>query len=156
MELKIDLLDIEKKSTFRVILGIGFLVLSAAWIITKTVQHQNPGFIDWLFISVMIFNGFSHTSGGMGYSLIKLFGQAFIDIDEQQIAIKTGVWDKEQRVAWKNIKSMEYVANKYLIRLNDGKLVIVQFSKLDYLLKMNIKDVIITLAAEKGITIGKN
>ena len=154
MELKIDLLDIENKSTFRIILGIGFLVLSAAWIITKTAQHQNPGFIGWLFISAMIFNGFSHTIGGMGYSINKLFGQAFIEIDEQQIAIKTGVWDKEQRVAWKNIKSMEYLANKYCIRLNDGKLVIIQFSNLDYLLKMNIKDVIISLAAEKGITIG--
>jgi len=154
MEFKIDLLDIEKKSTFRVILGIGFLVLSATWIIVKIQQHQATGFIDWIFISVMIFNGGSHTIAGRGYSINKLFGQAFIDIDEQQIAIKTGVWDQEQRVAWKNIKSMEYLANQYRVRLNDGKLVIIQFSKLDYLLKMNIKDVIITLAAEKGITIG--
>jgi len=154
MEFKIDLLDIEKKSTFRVILGIGFLVLSATWIIVKIQQHQATGFIDWIFISVMIFNGGSHTIAGRGYSINKLFGQAFIDIDEQQIAIKTGVWDQEQRVAWKNIKSMEYLANQYRVRLNDGKLVIIQFSKLDYLLKMNIKDVIITLAADKGITIG--
>jgi len=51
---------------------------------------------------------------------------------------------------------MEYLANKYRIRLNDGKLVIIQFSKPDYLLKMNIKDVITTLAAEKGIIIGNN
>lgn len=153
MELKIDLLDIEKKSTFRVILGIGFFILSAAWIITKIIQHQVTGFFDWFFISVMILNGISHTIGGMGYSINKLFGRAFINIDEQQIAIKTGVWDQEQHVAWKNIKSMEYLANKYCIRLNDGNLIIIQFSKLDYFLKMNIKDVIISLAAEKGITI---
>ena len=154
MELKIDLLDIEKKSTFRVILGIGFLVLSATWIIVKIQQHQATGFIDWIFIIVMIFNGSSHTIAGWGFSITKLFGRAFIDIDEKQIAIKTGIWDQEQLVAWKNIKSMEYLANKYRIRLNDGNLVIIQFSKTEYLLKMKIKDVITTLAAEKGITIG--
>lgn len=152
MELKIDLLYTEKKSIFRIILGIAILVVSVGWIIARSKDYQHLNFLDWLFAGFMILNGISHTLGGSGYAINRLFGKAFVEIDENIILIKPTLFDKTQEVAWRDIASMEYMANKYRITLTDGKIVILHLSKLEYLLKKNIKEAIGAIAAAKGIS----
>lgn len=123
-----------------------------AWIIAKNHDSQHLNILDWLFAGIMILNGINHTLGGFGYEISRLFGKAFVQIDENLILIKTGIFEKEQKVLWSNIASMEYMANKYRITLTDSSIVILHLANLDFLMKMNIKDVIASIAAAKGIS----
>ena len=152
MELKIDLLKIEKKSVFRIVLGIVFLVLFILWIIEKSKGHYlHIGFLDWVVVATMLLNGIIHTLGGFGFSISRFFGRSFIDINEQSITIKLRIFEKEQHLEWPDIKAMEYMANKYRVTKNDGTYGILDLSKMEYLLKQEAKTVIAEIAAGKEI-----
>ena len=154
MELKIDLLKIEKKSVFRIILGIGFLVLFILWISEKSKgNYLFIGFLDWVVVATMLFNGIIHTLGGFGFSISHLFGKAYIHIDEQSITIKMRLFEKEQHFEWSDIKAMDYMANKYRFTMKDGTTGILNLSKMEYLLKKEVKTVIVEIALGKGVLI---
>ena len=155
MELKIDLLKIEKKSVFRIIIGISGLIIFLAWVIAKSHRESifKPEFLDWLFPAVILLNGITHTTEGFGFSISRLFGKSFIDIDEQSITIKMRFYEKEQHFEWSEIKAIEYMTNKYKDIMKDGTSGILNLSKMEYLLKKEVKAVIAEIAAGKGILI---
>ncbi len=151
MEINRDLLRKEKKSVFRIIIGILFLVISVFWIIDRKINSQIIRPFDWFYTGIFVLNGIVHSIEGFGFSLAKLFGKAFVIIDKDRIAIKTSVLDKEQKVFWIDIKSIESKLNKYqVLKTNDTNLTI-DFSKFDYALAKNIKETIRGIANEKGI-----
>lgn len=155
MELKIDLLRIEKKSTFRIIIGISGLIIFLAWLIVKSHGDSffKLEFLDWLFPAVILLNGITHTTEGFGFSISRLFGKSFIDIDEQSITIKMRLFEKEQYFDWSDIKAMDYMANKYRVTMKDGTSAILNLSKMEYLHKQEVKSIIEEIAAEKGVLI---
>ena len=153
MELKIDLLKIEKKSTLRIIGGIGFLLLTTVWIVVKIMRDKVIDYSDMFFMIVLAGNGFVHIAGGLGFSAARLFGKSFIDIDEQSITIKMRLFEKEQHFDWSDIKAMDYMANKYRVTMKDGTTGILNLSKMEYLLKKEVKTVIAEIALGKGVLI---
>lgn len=151
MELKRDLLKIEKKSVFRIILGLLFLVISIIWIAEKEINLQMIRPFDWVFFGIFLLNGVVHSVEGFGFSLARLFGSAFVLVDDAKIAIKTSVFAKEQNIAWQEIKSISSKPVRYQITRNDGTLITLNLSKFDYLLIKDIKATVESIAIDKGV-----
>lgn len=153
MELKRDLLIIQKKSVFRITMGILFFVISIAWIVDKEVNGQIISLLDGLFLGIFVMNGLVHSIEGFGFSLARLFGEAYIQIDSERIAVKTGVLKKEQNICWKDIKSISYKPIRFKVAKNDDTSMAFNLSKLDYSLIKEIKRAIIEIANEKGLEV---
>lgn len=151
MELKKDLLKKDKKSVFRIILGILFVAISIIWIADKITSDSIIRPFDWLYSGIFMLGGVIHTFEGFGFSLAKLFGKAFVLIDSNQISIKLGLSDKEQKIYWKDIKAIGYKFNKFQIQKHDNTNINLNLSKVDYALKNEIKEVIETIAKNKNI-----
>lgn len=153
MELKRDLLIIQKRSVFRIIMGILLFIISIAWIVEKEVNEHVISLLDWLVFFVFIMNGFVHTIEGFGFSLARLFGKAFILIDNDRIAIKTGVLAREQSVDWIVIESISYKPIRFKVAMKDNSSMTFNLSKLEYSLIKDIKSAINDIATEKGLEI---
>lgn len=154
MEFKKDLLKKDKKSILRLVLGILFLVISGAWITDRILEYQSFRLFDWFYSGILTLNGIVYTIEGSGLSISKLFGKAFVWIDNDRISIKPGLMDKEQQVYWNAIKTMDYKLNKYHIRQMDNTSITLDLSKLGYELKNEIRETLDSIAMEKNIQSG--
>ena len=151
MELKKDLLNKEKKSVFRVILGILFFAISIFWITDRIMDNLIIRAFDWFYTGIFALNGLVHTIEGFGFSIARLFGKAFVLIDNEQISIKLGIIDKGQNIYWKDIKAIDYKLNKFHVENIDNTSKILDLSKLDYTLKNEVKEIISGIAKDKNI-----
>ena len=106
---------------------------------------------DWLYTGIFALNGIVHTIEGFGFSIARLFGKAFVLIDSERISIKLGIIDKEQNVYWKDIKAIDYKLNKFRVENIDNTNKTLDLSKLDYVLKKEIKEIIACNAKDKNI-----
>jgi len=153
MELQRDLLIIQKKSVFRMSIGILFFVISITWIVDKAYNSQIINLLDGLLLGIFVLNGFVHSIEGFGFPLARLFGKAYIQIDSERIAVKTGVLTKEQSVSWQDIKSISYKPIRYKVVKNDDTSMAFDLSKLDYSLIKEIKSAIVEIANKKGLEV---
>jgi len=150
MELKRGLLKISKKSLFRIILGIGFPIIAISWIVAINVEYDDIRPFDWLYFGLFVFSGIIHIFEGFGYSFSKLFGNAFIMIDQNIIRIKNGVLEKEQHILWNEIASIDYKPTNFQITKKDKTTIALKLSNLDYSLIQEIKEIIRHIGKEKG------
>ena len=154
MELKIDLFKQKKKSHIRMVFGVLCLLFAGTWIIIGlSGRGTQPSFL-WIFQGLLFISiGTLHLVEGLGYSIGRLFGKAYIFIDSETISIKTGVYDKMQLINWSEIKTMDYKHNKFEIKTIDNANKILNLSMLDYMLIKEIKTTIHCIAKEKNILI---
>jgi hypothetical protein len=153
MELKRDLFRNGKKSVFRIVLGILFLLISVAWFVIRIIDNQRVSFFDWFYASIMFVNGLVHATEGFGFSFLNLTGTTFIHITTDKIQLKKGVFLKEQIILWSDIKRIDYKLIQYLIVLKNEKTETLNISKLEYSLVKEIKETISLIAKEKDIEI---
>ncbi len=151
MELRRDLLKISEKSLFRIILGLGSVLIACSWIVVDAFENQIFRIVALPYFIFFVFSGIIHIYEGFGYSVSKLFGKAYILIDTDVIRIKTGVLDKEQFVFWNEVASIYYKAAVFEIRRSDNTTVVLKLSTLEYSLIQQIKEVIGRISVEKGI-----
>ena len=151
MELKKDLLKIDRKSFFRVVLGTGFLVASCGWMMGRVIDEEVIRPFDWFYFGFFALCGIAHVVEGLGLSFERLFGKAYILINPELISLKPGVFDKGQSVYWNNIVSIDYKPNKFIIEKTDNTNVIINLSKFSYSLKNEIKGAIDCIAKEKNL-----
>ena len=153
MELKIDLLLTEKKSTLRVVGGVLFILLSAVWVYSRYMKNLYIDTFDWIYCGILSLNGVVHIMGGFGLPLIRLFGESYLWIDDTKIAMKKGVLRKAQSIYWTDIKRINYKLNRFtVIRTNDTKFTL-DLSKLEYAILKDAKEIISGIAKEKRIEI---
>jgi hypothetical protein len=151
MELKIDLLPKKRRSNFTLLMGLISIALPVIYFITNKLSDEE---LSGSFLPIMVYlglNGINGIVGGLGYSIEKLFGTAYVHIDEEQIVVKSKLMTKGQSFLWGNIKSLEYKTNWYkIIDKNDlhSKLLL---SDLEFKVLVETRDAINSIAAEKGI-----
>ncbi|MFO8021061.1 MAG: hypothetical protein R6U65_01240 [Perlabentimonas sp.] len=150
MELKKDLLEKEKRSIYKIFVGLLFMVFPTIWITDRITDNLTIRPFDWLYAGIFALNGVFHITSGFGISIISLFGKAFIIINNNQISIKPDIFSKEQIINWVDIKTIEYKLNKYIIQRTDNTSFILDLSKLNYALKSDVKNIINTIAMEKN------
>jgi hypothetical protein len=153
MELKIDLFIKEEKSVFRVAVGVLFILISIAWVISRYLKNQYIEAFDWFYCGILFLNGVAHIMGGLGLPIIRAFGESYIRIDEQKLSVKTSVLGKDHSISWIDIKRIDYKLNRFkVIKTNDTTLTL-DFSKIEYAILKDAKEIISSIAQEKGILI---
>jgi hypothetical protein len=151
MEYKRDLLPATKKSKLRIIFGIILLVFSIIWISLKLIEDERISTFDWFYVILFTLNGIASVIDGLGYSLERFLGKAFIQIDHDLIRIKQDVFDKEQRAEWNDIVSLDYEPTKLIIQKRDHSILMITLSKLSYSDISEIKEIVFSLARDKEI-----
>lgn len=107
------------------------------------------------FLPMMVYlglNGLNGIVGGLGYSVEKFFGSAYVHIDDEHIAVKTGVWKKVQASQWSQVQSLEYKTNWFKINYLDGSTSKLLLSDLEFKVLIETKNTINAIAEEKGIS----
>jgi len=151
MEYKKDLLKNNGKSIFRLILGIFFCAISILWIIARLADNELVRLFDWFYSGIFTLIGLTHIFGGLGISIERFFGKAYVHIDNEMIAIKLGVFEKEYKIEWEEIKSIECKSVDFTIQKLDKSSIFFPISKLDYFNVIGIKDIVSKLAESKDI-----
>jgi hypothetical protein len=152
MELKKDLLQLERGSKFQRIYGIFVLLIVIFSVIYTSLGYEDFTIMSCIQIVTLLIMGIMFVIQGFGLSPERLLGKAYVDINEQHIALKLGVFTKEQIVYWKDIKSIDYNFNKYHIVNVKDETSTLDLSRLEFLLKKEIKSVIKQIADKKGLT----
>jgi len=153
MELYIDLIPKRKRSNFTLAMGMIAIVMATTYFILRTqgVKEKSDAYLSMMIY--MVGYGIYGIIIGLGYSVEKFFGSAYVHIDDEHIAIKTGVWTKVRSLSWCQIKSIEYKTNWYkIIDLNGipSKLIL---SDLEYKVLVETRDAINLIASGKEIPI---
>jgi len=151
MEYKRDLLKNNDKSIFRLILGILFCVISILWIFARLADNELIRLFDWFYSGTFVLIGLTHIIAGRGISIERFFGKAFVHIDNVMIDIKLGVFEKEYKIDWQEIKSIDCKLGNFTVQKLDNSSVFFPISKLDYSNVIGIKDIMSKLAESKNI-----
>ena len=151
MEYKTDLFKYNSKSIFRLILGISSCLISILWIIARLVDNELIRLFDWFYFVMFNLIGLPHIFAGLGISIESFFGKAFVHIDKEMIDIKLGAFEKEFKIDWQEIKSIECKSGDFTIQKLDNSSVFFPISKLDYSNVIGIRDIIFKLAESKNI-----
>ena len=150
MELNVNLLEREKISVYRIFMGI---ILISLAIIMISVESNNQVIkpIAWFNSGILVLAGVIHCLAGFGFTFKRLFGKAYILIDEEKIAVKLEPFKKEQNALWNDVKLIEFKPTKLMVIKIDNTSLNIDFSNLDYALVQNIKKSIHGFADEKGL-----
>lgn len=144
---------LKKSKTALVFAGIAYLVA----ILYVPLMIHAKGTFSWFDLGyslLMVINGLSLTLSGTGRNSIdSLFGKAFIKINNDVIIKKIGAFEKEHRIDWSDIKSIDYKLNNFLITKNDNSIIKFTMTKLEYSVIQEIKDIIAKIGAEKNIPV---
>ncbi len=152
MEYKKDLLKNNAKSIFRLILGIFFCVTSILWIIARLADNELIRLFDWFYSGIFTLIGLGHIFSGLGISVEGFFGKAFVHIDNEMVDFKLGVFEKEYKINWQEIKSIDCKSGDFTIQKLDNSSVFLPVSKLGYSTVTGIKDIMSKLAESRDIS----
>lgn len=151
MEYKKDLLEPHAKSISRLLLGIAFCLISILWMVARSAENEEIRLFDWFYSGIFTLIGLSHLFEGLGISIERFFGKAFVHIDTERIDIKLGVFEKEYNIGWHEIKSIECKSADFTIQKLDNSTVFFPISKLDYSSITGIREILVKLADSKDI-----
>ncbi len=133
------------------VLGIIFLFVAVVWLISRIRENLEIGLFDWFYSVIFALNGLFHFIEGYGFSVEKLFGKAFILINNQTIDIKLGAMEKEYKFDWQEIKSIECKFDNFIIQTLDNSSIYFPISKLDYSTIREMKKIISKISETKNI-----
>lgn len=152
MEYFIDLTQHNKKSKLQLYLGIVGVLLIIAYIILLATK-ETISIYDWInpvWISLFTVNALMQ---GTGRSIENLFGEAFVQINKDVIAIKPGIYESEAKVFWNDISEINYSTNKFNITLRNNSHVPVYLGMLEYEIVQQIKKSISETGKSKDIPV---
>jgi len=148
-----DLLKRRKKSKIGIAFGVFFIVIAISLAPVRLLVEGSVSGYDWAYTIIFLLNGLTQLMAGLGYSIDKLIGKAFIEIDNQVIRIKISAFGKEQSVSWDKINSIEYRPNKFIVTKKDNTQLVLSISKLEYPVIQEIKNTIREIAKKKKISL---
>lgn len=153
MEYSIDLLKTRKKTIITSVIGVLILLVALAWIPVRWIGDGLVTSYDWVYFIIMLLNGLSLINLGLGNPIERLFGKAYIEINNQIIRVKAGVFEKEQNIKWSEINSIDYKSGDFVIIKKDNSVYNLSVSKLEYIQLQEVKDIINDIANDKNISI---
>jgi len=103
MEYQKNLLNNDEKSVWRVILGIIFIVISISWIVSRYLENIPLRVFDWVYFATFSLNGVFNIFEGIGKSMDRFLGKAFIHIDDQAMVMKPRILKKRKKLTGKTL-----------------------------------------------------
>jgi hypothetical protein len=151
MEYSKDLLQTAQKPKWAGFMGVLSLLLALAWMPVQWIEKNSLSGFDGVFTLVFLINGVSLIMAGKGYSLERIFGKAYLKLNDQALILKPGIFDKERHIPWEELGKLDYKPNRYEFGLKNGERVKLSLVKLNYDDIQELKRVIKTLAEQKNI-----
>jgi len=142
-----------QKSTTKTIIGILHFVLIILWIGSKFYIEEGFNDFDLLYLIGLFLLGALFILEGRGIPFAKIFGKAFILIDEERISVKRGVFNKEQIIFWDEIKQIEYKPNYFLFTKHDDSQMPFKLRHLAFRFNREILDFIKVIGKNKGLSV---
>ena len=102
----------------------------------------------------LFLNGVNGIVTGLGYSVEKFFGSAYVQVDDDVIVVKTKVIKKAQSFVWSKIKTLDYKTNWFEITDLDGLKSRLILSDLEFKVLAETRDTISAIAEARGKTRG--
>jgi hypothetical protein len=153
MELNIDLLQKNKKHWFSIIWGIAVFLVTIAWFADRIIENLAISAFDLSYQLFLVLFGTWLLFTGLGYHVRKLFGSAYIRIDDNLIAYKSGIRAKEESVSWNEIKTILFKYNQFRIKRVDGSMFLLKLPYTNANASNEAIHAIVKTAKEKGTTI---
>lgn len=151
MKFEKDLLVL--KSNAKTIAGILDILIVALWVGSKFYIKESLTTFDIVYLIFLFLLGVLFITEGRGIPLARIFGKAFILIDEEQISMKKGVFSKEQTILWDDIKTIEYKPNYFLFTKHDDTLLPFKLRHLAFRFNREVLDFIKVIGKHKGIEV---
>jgi len=145
-----------KKSKPALMIALIAYLIAILWIPFKFYERGSFSWFDLGYSLIMAVNGLSLTLTGLGCSIDRLFGKAFIKINSEVIIIKIGAFEKGQIINWSEINSIDYKASNFVFTRNDNSTHKLKLAKLEYSVIQQIKETIGKIASDKNISINFN
>ncbi|PKP10418.1 MAG: hypothetical protein CVU09_07140 [Bacteroidetes bacterium HGW-Bacteroidetes-4] len=108
---------------------------------------------DWAYTLVFTFNAIALLMAGIGYSVERLLGRAYLKIDAREITLKPGILKKERSLEWEQLNGLDYKPNCYEFLLKNGERVKLNLYKLRFEEIQELKRVIKILATQNNIAL---
>jgi uncharacterized membrane protein len=143
----------KKKSKYGIAFSVLFFIIAFSSIPIKLAENNSLSTFDWIYFIVFFFNGTYWLIFGLGYQVERLFGKAYVRIDNEKIAIKTGIIEKLQEIKWDEIMSINYKSSCFEIKRNNGTDYSIRLSSLEYSTIQEIKNVIKSISKNKNIEV---
>lgn len=151
MKFEKDLLVL--KSNAKTIAGILDILIIALWVSSKFYIKESFSTFDLVYLIALFLLGVLFIIEGRGIPLARIFGKAFILIDEEQISMKKSVFSKEQTIRWDDIKTIEYKPNYFLFTKHDDSLFPFKLKQLAFRFNREILDFIKVIGKHKGLEV---
>ncbi|MDK2977903.1 MAG: hypothetical protein PWP52_617 [Bacteroidales bacterium] len=103
-----DLHPQPESNKFHLILGILFIILSIALIITNFVEDGFLTIFNWFYSFILFLNGVVILLQYRGINIDRIFGKKFIRVTPEQICYKPTHRSKEQIVNWKEVEAIKF------------------------------------------------
>lgn len=142
-------LKVMRKSRYRLFFAFLIIVIAVGWIPIQLHEKDSISIFDWFYSIIMFSYGAYHVRG-------YLFGKAFVKINDQEIKFKLGIFDKEYKIDWSEINSIDYKTTKLVIIQKDTSTHDLKISEIEYLIVQELKDFIGKIARDKNVTINQN
>jgi len=128
------------------------IILAVLYIPVKWIEEDSVSIFDWGFMVVFLLNGTIQLLHGLGINEERLFGKAYITINDTGLRIKTAALAKEQSVDWNDVSSIH--VGKWSVNFLQTNLNIkqIQLSKLDMETLQEVKEAIMAVADKNGIS----
>ncbi len=135
---------------FNVVFGFLMLFLSVYYL--KVFSHEIEEL--HIIVSTLFFtNGLIFTLRGFNFKIEKLFGKAFIKINDRGFILKTSPFKSEQSIYWQDIESVHYTAGKFTFLKNDGSKIKFSVIELNYATIQEIKEAVSKYTQLNDITL---
>ena len=151
MELNIDLIQYRKKSTFTLVMGIIWVVMPIIYLVAQSLKKEDSSFSLMPIMVYMFVSGILQIFKGLGFTWERYFGSAYVQVNQDKIAVKTGVWKKVQLFHWDKIKSLTYKTNWFEVCTSDGSTSKLLLSELEFRTLVETREAINFIASEKGL-----
>jgi hypothetical protein len=153
MEYYRNLLKDNQKSTFRLILGILFLIGSIFIITDRIIDYKSISAFDWSFSAIFALNGLINISKGLGTSMERFVGKAYIQIDINTFNIKYEVYNKVQTIDWQDIQLVGFGPHAFIFQIKDLSTRLFPITKFDNSCISDMKEIISEIADYRKIKI---
>jgi hypothetical protein len=147
MELKVDFNQVPKSKN-RYYLGFVMLIFSLILFI-YSIYTLNFFFISYFFFfSIM---SFSHIYESSGKSINSLFGERFLQVNEEKVEFKEKSRKQSKTIYWDNIESIKFATTMILIKSKEDSKIEIEYGKLSYTTVQQLKETLSTLGKGKKV-----
>lgn len=152
MELKLNFFERKEKSIFSQIAGVFYILVF--FVFRFWFDEEPLDFWDLLVAFFGLLAGCLFILQGRGFYYPSLWGRAYVDVDENEIIIKTRALDKERKLCWDDLDSIKFLFNGILFLKKNGETEKVRYSDvIEREKKKQVESVLTKISQNKNIEV---